>query len=194
VFLRITGQRAVIYLLDEQACLLRFTDTFNHRLTLLQALYHFLLRVEQHQLQHEKQVPNLSLRQYVAFEILGERKDKQLYLAPMPLNEPMVFSQSFEVSARVYLDKQAMRQVSIYIDQEEFHTAIDGEQVYQRIANWIVHHRAFGSSYNVYLNDVQLSSSFQSKYPHQTAGSVQYFKQKNLIEQAINKAMSSVSP
>ena len=110
----------------------------------------------------------------------------------MPLHNTVVFSQSFEIHALIYSDKQQQRQVSVFIEEQEFHTAIDGQAAYAHIARWVAGQRRQFPYYDVFLSDLEFSTSYLAHYPGQQAGSVRFIQQKLQVEQAINKAMASL--
>jgi adenylate cyclase class 1 len=77
---------------------------------------------------------------------------------------------------------------TIYCEDREFSTLSDGEQLFERVAQYIVSQCRSGERYPVYITDIDLSNGLTSA--RASPQTVRYLQYKRGFEERLNKAIT----
>lgn len=187
VVFQVTGRQATVYLLDEQASVLRFTQPYFNASTLLAPLLRFL-KISEHRQRSEEDAIHLNQRSISCFEMTQE--GSKLPVLKRQRLQGLLQENRF-INIQAFMDRhgEGQYEYQMICNEEEFSTLELGDRFYTAVASYIVGLRAQGLRYPMYITDLALSDRIIAGLPYGQAQTLHYVRAKLRLEQRINDAM-----
>lgn len=188
LFFQVRGPRAYVYILDERSSLFNQCVAFHNRLTLLGQFQQFLDAVR-YRLRNIH-LPN-SLSDEAGFEYFQVIRDNQdQYRLEAFSGEAGSGKESFmDVQVIGDLDDARQGTFSIYCDDHEFSLLEFGERLFQEVAQYITRKRSSGSSYPIYITDIDIKPAMLVSDNAGGVQTVHFLSYKKRIESLLNEAL-----
>lgn len=190
-FYQLKGGRALVYILDERGSLYHQSVAFHDRHTLLGQFQRFLDSVRY-------RMRNLNLE-----HSLSDRDELQYF----QINRNAIGEYVLEsvqapsyASASRYLDVQVIGSLrdaqhcslSIFCGDREFSALEYGDSIFEQVAEHIAQQRRSGSSYPIYITDIDLNPAMLGTDSRVGVQSIQFLDYKKRVETQLNEALQKI--
>jgi adenylate cyclase class 1 len=182
-----SGRQATVYLLDEQASVLRFSQPFFNVPTLLAPLLRFL-KISEHRQRSEEDAIHLHQRSIRCYE-MSQEGSKPPILKRQRLQGLLQENRFINIQAFMDRNADGHYEYQMICNEAEFSTLDLGDRFYTAVASYIVGLRAQGLRYPMYITDLALSDRIVASLPFGQAQTLHYVRAKLRLEQRINEAM-----
>lgn len=191
LFFLVRGPRAYVYVLDERGSLFNQCVAFHSRQTLLGQFRQFLDAVR-YRLRN-MHLPN-SLSDDADFEYFQVVHDDQEHYRLEACTPPASGNNSFmDVQVIGDLDDESHGSFSIYCGNREFSALEYGDRVFQEVAQYITRQRSSGSSYPIYITDIDIKPAVLAGDHTGDMQTVHFLSYKKRIESLLNEALQHTS-
>lgn len=193
-FQQLDRQQAKVFILDENGALSVFNTPFYNPQTLCQSLQQFVQAIQfrQRNEQESDELDNPLLNpaaQHTGlrfYEIKKPALNKKYQLLPFSLNH-YVKPSSLDVEAIAKRSKNNKIVFDIYCQQQEFSHLEWGDEIYHKLAAFLLTKRCSDELYPCYITDIDLSQA-QLNHAYSNSSS-QYLRYKQLLEKRLNDAL-----
>jgi len=191
LFFQVQGPRAHVYILDERGSLFHQCVAFHDRQTLLGQFQQFLDAVR-YRLRNMS-LPN-SLSDDADFQYYQVTRDAQdqhklEVLKPMASSGKSGF---MDVQVIGDLDDDRHGSFSIFCGEREFSALEYGDRLFQEVARHITHRRSSGSSYPIYITDIDVNAAMLGSDKTDGAQTIHFLSYKKRIESLLNEALQNL--
>lgn len=181
-----------IYIFDERNSLTSYRQAFENRLALLRPLHRFIRSV----LERQSLTNNDSLETFgiypVEFYELQQDENRSYRCQRQPITKDISSLSFFNVQAIADIDDHGEISYSIYCGQQAFHALEQGEDIFMRVAKYILSHRQGKERYPCYITDLDLSQAHMSLEQKNGIQISHYLKIKQQLEAKLNHALKVV--
>ena len=190
MFYQVRGSRAQVYILDERGSLFHQRVAFHDRQTLLGQFQKFLDTMR-YRLRNMN-VPH-SLQENESFLYYRINRDNldQYVIEPV---KAMSFSgkhRYMDVQVIGYLEDDQHGSFSIFCGNREFSALEFGNELFGKVAEYITHKRSSGSSYPIYITDIDVNPTLLINENPNGVQSVHFLNYKKRIESLLNEALQN---
>ena len=189
VYVNVEGNKANIYILDEQGALFHTTQEFYNLDTIMahydSFFYAITQRINSFCLNSE-QAPSLKVRFYTLRQLLRHWDIKPYFIDHMqiPIN-PVDVTVIIEI-----INEQT--QYKVFCNDREFTSLQYGEGVFKHLAEHILSLRLGKSNYPLYISDIDLPLIIDSEDAEQAPQTISFLQYKVNFEQQLNSALSKL--
>ncbi|MBL4828173.1 MAG: class I adenylate cyclase [Spongiibacteraceae bacterium] len=196
VFYQHQGEIAKVYVLDEMGSLFEFDTPFHDEQSLLSPLDQFiqstLFRRSSEIIEPNTDLPaefNLHDYEVEYYEIIDSGTNPQLIRRNLVDN----FNNRHFLQVQVIGDLSITNKIlfSIYCDQQEFSELELGDQLYHKVAAFILSQRRSKERYPCYITDLDLSRCLDQSAVNPTQ-TIHYLRHKSTLEKQLNHALQSI--
>ncbi len=190
LFFQVRGPRAYVYILDERGSLFYQSVAFHSRQTLLGQFQQFLdaARYRLRSMNPPERRTETADCQY--FQVSGDGRDQyRLEACTGPSYSPRDGFMHVQVIGD--LDEEQQGSLSIFCDHQEFTALEYGEKLFQEVALYITRRRNSGSSYPIYITDIDVKPSMLVKDAASGIQTVHFLNYKKRIESLLNGALQN---
>ncbi|MFQ5642802.1 MAG: class I adenylate cyclase [Thiogranum sp.] len=191
MFYRVHGGRAQVYILDERGSLFHQSVAFHDRQTLLGQFQNFLdnmrYRLRNMHVSGNPQEDNDPL----FYQINRDNQDQ--YTAD-PVRVPTGSGPPRYMDVQIIGDLEDKRHgsFSIFCGKREFSVLEFGNDLFGKVAEHITRKRRSGSSYPIYISDIDVSPTMLVNGSPDGVQSVHFLNYKKRIESLLNEALQSI--
>ena len=187
LFFMVRGPRAYVYILDERGSLFNQCVAFHSRQTLLGQFQQFLDAVRY-------RLRNMHLSNSLGDEADVEyfqivRDDMERFRLETCTPAYNVDNGFMDVQVIGDLDDQSQGSFSIYCGKQEFSALEYGENLFRQVADYITARRRSGSSYPIYITDIDVKPAMLAGDHSGTVQTVHFLSYKKRIESLLNEAL-----
>ncbi len=184
-------QKTVVdyFVLDEQGSLKRFTQPFHSMENVLSPLVRFL-KVTEHRQRSNTDVQLMPQRIIQCFQI--QRKNAALQLTRIKLGGLVNKGRFISIQVNVDINDQGGFDYHVVCNEQEFHSTVLGDNLYNAIASFILGLRASGQKYPTYITDLALTEAVIENLPFGHDQTLHYIEMKLKLEARINNAMNQL--
>jgi adenylate cyclase, class 1 len=188
MFFQVRGPRAYIYILDERGSLFNQCVAFHNRQTLLGQFQQFLGAVR-YRLRNMHLPHSLSDdMDFQYYQVTGDTPNQ--YRLESCGSAAAVGNNGFmDVQVIGDLDDQRHGTFSIFCDNREFSALEYGERLFQEVAQFITRQRKSGSSYPIYITDIDVKPAMLVSDNAGGVQTVHFLSYKKRIESLLNEAL-----
>jgi adenylate cyclase class 1 len=188
LFYQVQGGRARVYILDERGSLFHQSVAFHDRQTLLSQFQCFLEAV------------HFRMRNMIAPHSLSDNQEIECYQINRDNRDQFVLDKLHTTpysGVHRYMDVQVIGDLesdhygsfSIFCGDHEFSALEHGDRIFQRVAEHITHKRESGSSYPIYITDIDLNPTMLGTDNVDGVQSIHFLNYKKRIESLLNEAL-----
>lgn len=191
LFFRVHGPRAHVYVLDERGSMFHQCVAFHDRQTLLGQFQQFLDAVR-YRLRNMS-LPN-SLADNEDFQYHQVSRDSQdQYQLETLRSIPYTGKSGFmDVQVIGNLDDERHGSFSIFCGNREFSALEYGDRLFQEVARHITHKRSSGSSYPIYITDIDVNPTMLGGDKADGVQTTHFLNYKKRIESLLNEALQNM--
>jgi adenylate cyclase class 1 len=190
-FYQLRNGRALVYILDERGSLYHQSVAFHDRLTLLGQFQRFLdsvrYRMRNLNLQH-------SLSDQDELQYFQISRDTMGEYALEPVQAPSYASASRYLDVQVIgsLSDAQHGSLSIFCGDREFSALEYGDSIFEQVAEHIAQQRRSGSSYPIYITDIDLNPAMLGTDGGIGVQSIHFLNYKKRVETQLNEALQKI--
>ncbi len=191
LFFKVQGPRAHVYVLDERGSLFHQCVAFHDRQTLLGQFQQFLEAVR-YRLQNMS-LPN-SLSDHDDVQYYQVTRDAQNQQKLELLKAGVIAGKSAFMDVQVIgdLDDGRHGSFSIFCGNREFSALEYGDRLFQEVAMHITHKRSSGSSYPIYITDIDVNFAMLGSDKADGVQTIHFLNYKKRIESLLNEALQNI--
>lgn len=183
-----SGISADIYVLDEMGSLFSCQQPFWDHQSLLRPLHRFLRRVlECHTFTDPNHNPDFGVKPIDFYE-LGPNFELLRQQVGTDLN-PL---RGFDIEVSVETDVEGRHRYNIYCEQKEFSSLVDGDQLFNHTAEYILSRRPSGERYPCFITNLDISQCAANIAGDHGLQIIHYLNLKTQLEQQLNSALKTV--
>jgi len=189
VYVNVEGNKANIYILDEQGALFYTTQEFYNLDTIMahydSFFYAITQRINSFCLNSEQSAP-LKVRFYTLRQVLRHWDIKPYFIDHMqiPIN-PVDVTVIIEMISE-------QTQYKVFCNDREFSSLQYGDDVFKHLAEHILSLRLGKSNYPLYISDIDLPLVIDSEDAEQAPQTISFLQYKVNFEQQLNSALSKL--
>jgi adenylate cyclase class 1 len=190
MFYQVSGGRAQVYILDERGSLFHQRVAFHDRHTLLGQFQNFLDSMR-YRLSNMN-VPN-GLREnenFLYYQINRNNQD-QYVLDPVRITPASGPFRYMDVQIIGDLEDEQHSSFSIFCGNREFSALEFGKSLFGKVAEYITRRRSSGSSYPIYITDIDVNPTMLLNGNPDGVQSVHFLNYKKRIESLLNEALQN---
>jgi adenylate cyclase class 1 len=192
MFYQVRGGRAQVYILDERGSLFHQRVAFHDRYTLLGQFQNFLDSMR-YRLSNMN-VPNgLHENENFLYYQINRNNQDQYVLDPVtiaPASGPLRY---MDVQIIGDLEDEQHSSFSIFCGNREFSALEFGKSLFGKVAEYITRKRSSGSSYPIYITDIDVNPTMLMNGSPDGVQSVHFLNYKKRIESLLNEALQNGS-
>lgn len=191
LFFKVQGPRAHVYVLDERGSMFHQCVAFHDRQTLLGQFQQFLEAVR-FRLQNIN-LPN-SLSEYDDIQYYQITRDSQDQYKLETLKAGTITGKAGFMDVQVIgdLDDEHHGSLSMFCGNREFSALEYGDRLFQEVALHITHKRSSGSSYPIYITDIDVNPAMLGSDKIDGVQTVHFLNYKKRIESLLNEALQKI--
>lgn len=180
---------AILYLLDEQGSLIRFTQSYHNRATLLAPLVRFL-KVTEHRQRSDTFSELMPQRTIQCFKIM--RQEERVRLEKIKIGGLITKGQYICLQVSVEIYEQENYEYYVVCNDKEFNSSILGDHIFSDIATYLLQARPSGEKYPIYITDLVLNEAAVASLAYGNAQTLHYMKFKLEFERRLNDALQKL--
>lgn len=189
----ITGDQAVVSVIDEKGSLFTTKMPYYNQQTLLRPLHRFVrAAIERQNLSGEVGLQQSMIQNVQFYEVLGNVKQQQGYLEPRNATSDISQVNFVNIQAIAEPDSDGNISYNIYCDEKEFSAMEYGARLYTTVARHILQQRLKGERYPCYITDLDLSQCRDLIAPQTGLQLSHYLQAKARIERQLNLALDAL--
>jgi adenylate cyclase class 1 len=191
LFFQVQGPRAHVYILDERGSLFHQCVAFHDRQTLLGQFQQFLDAVRYRL--RSMSLPN-SLSDDADFQYYQVTRDAQDQYRLETLKPTLSPAKAGFMDVQVIgdLDDDRHGSFSIFCGEREFSALEYGDRLFQEVARHITHRRSSGSSYPIYITDIDVNATMLGSDKTDGVQTIHFLNYKKRIESLLNEALQNL--
>lgn len=183
---------ADLYILDEQGSLFTSEVPFHNAQSLLRPLHRFLRRIlERHPFTDPHNNPDFGVKPIDFYAI-----DKQLQLHRQQVSTDLNPLHLFDIEVIVERDGLGESSYSIFCEQQEFSTLVDGPRLFTRVAQYILQQRQRISQkaerYPCFITNLDISQCASQIAGDHGLQIIHYLRLKTELEAKLNTALKAL--
>jgi adenylate cyclase class 1 len=190
-FYQLKGGRALVYILDERGSLYHQSVAFHDRHTLLGQFQRFLdsvrYRMRNLNLEH-----SLSDRDELQYFQINRNAIGEYVLEPVQAPSYASASRYLDVQVIGSLRDAQHCSLSIFCGDREFSALEYGDSIFEQVAEHIAQQRRSGSSYPIYITDIDLNPAMLGTDSRVGVQSIQFLDYKKRVETQLNEALQKI--
>jgi len=191
LFYQLQGGRALVYILDERGSLYHQSVAFHDRQTLLGQFQRFLdsvrYRMRNINLEH-----SLSDRDDLQYFQINRGSMGQYVVEPVQPPSHASASRYLDVQVIGALPNAQYCSLSILCGDHEFSALEHGDSIFEKAAEHIARQRRSGSSYPVYITDIDINPAVLGSDGKAGVQSIHFLSHKKRVESQLNEALQKI--
>ncbi len=192
VFFLPRGKQVDIFILDERNTIVSYHQPYLNNRILLRPLHRFIRSIlERHSFTGNSDIDSFGVYP-VEFYELQEDPQRGYYCQRRPITKEINSLSFFNVQAIADVNDKGEILFSIYCDQQAFTPLEQGDEVFIRVAQYILSHRQDGARYPSYITDLDLSQAHSALPQVDGLQISHYLNIKLQLEAKLNQAIQLV--
>lgn len=193
---RLKHDQAEVYVVDEVGSLIRYVSHFSNEQSFINHMHRFIQstlyrqQLEQNNLQQFNQQTQ---NEIVFYEIIPNQINKPLHIEKRKTYRKVSTEKFYNVQAFVEETLEGKNLYTIYCDHQEFTELEFGNQLYQKVAEYIIAIRQSNDLYPCYITDLDLTQSPIQKVSDRPLQMSDYFRYKERLESQLTQALKNIS-
>jgi len=190
MFYQVRGGRAQVYILDERGSLFHQRVAFHDRQTLLGQFQNFLDTMR-YRLRNMNVPHSLKEDENFLYYRINHDNQDQYVLEPVKVTSYPGKHRYMEVQVIGHLENDQHGSFSIFCGNREFSALEFGKELFGKVAEYITQKRRSGSSYPIYITDIDVNPTLLINESSYGVQSVHFLNYKKRIESLLNEAIQN---
>lgn len=192
VFYQANGSTAEVYVLDEKGSLFYQSTEFFSPSALINQFQRFLDSAIRRCNATERAPEDPHISTQVEFLRVLRNQNGQFYTEVVPRRGEQPQQESFSVQVMSAHTGQDDAVYSLYCQGHEFSSLEFGDEVFARVAQYILRHRRDDQRYPIYITDADVSRTLLGADGATSLQTVHFLNYKKTVEQRLNDAMRAL--